>query len=71
VIYDSAAPYRTSSYCGVSNCVEVAPLPSGDIAVRDSKDRSLVQTFTVIEWDQFVMGVKAGEFDSTTLFTGR
>ncbi|WP_179798047.1 DUF397 domain-containing protein [Actinomycetospora corticicola] len=56
--------YRTSSYCGTSSCVEVAVLPSGDVHVRDTKDRSRPpHTFTAQEWSDFVRGVKAGEFD--------
>jgi hypothetical protein len=45
-------------------CVEVADLPDGSRAVRDSKDRSgPVLHFTPAEWQAFVEGVKLGEFD--------
>ncbi|GAB1693648.1 DUF397 domain-containing protein [Krasilnikovia sp. M28-CT-15] len=45
-------------------CVEVADLPDGGRAVRDSKDRGgPVLFFTAIEWRSFVEGVKDGEFD--------
>jgi hypothetical protein len=45
-------------------CVEVADLPDGSRAVRDSKDRSgPVLRFTPAEWRAFVEGVKLGEFD--------
>lgn len=45
-------------------CVEVESLPSGDIAVSDSKtDTNEALVFTPAEWDAFVAGVKAGEFD--------
>ena len=49
------------------NCVEVAPLPGGGAAVRDSKDpASPVLAFTAAEWEAFLGGVKAGEFDKLT-----
>lgn len=64
VTQDSAAPYRTSSFCGHSSCVEVAPLPNGDVYIRDSKDRAASpHRFDAQEWSDFVRGVKAGEFD--------
>jgi Domain of unknown function (DUF397) len=45
-------------------CVEVAALPGGAVAVRDSKDREgPVLRFTAAEWDAFIGGAKAGEFD--------
>lgn len=46
------------------DCVEVAFLESGQIAVRDSKNQAgPVLTFTPSEWDAFVAGAKDGEFD--------
>jgi hypothetical protein len=46
------------------DCVEVADLPDGSRAVRDSKDRSgPTLLFTPAEWQAFVEGVKLGEFD--------
>ena len=45
-------------------CVEVAELPDGGRAVRDSKDRSgPVLTFTREEWRTFIEGAKESEFD--------
>jgi hypothetical protein len=61
--------WRKSSYStGDSSggeCVELAPLPEGGVAVRDSKlgDQSPVVNFTQAELRAFVLGVKAGEFD--------
>jgi hypothetical protein len=46
------------------NCVETLKLPDGGRAVRHSKDPdgpSLI--FTSSEWDAFLMGARAGEFD--------
>jgi hypothetical protein len=50
-----------SSYSGGSggNCVEVAALPAGGTAVRDSKDANgPVLGFTADEWRAFVRDVK-------------
>jgi Domain of unknown function (DUF397) len=60
--------YQRSSFCAGGSCVEVAALDSGHIAVRDGKapDRP-PHIFTPIEWDAFVAGVVAGEFDRSTL----
>jgi Domain of unknown function (DUF397) len=55
-----------SSFSGTNGngCVEVAFLPAGGVAVRDTKNRALApHTYTAAEWDAFVAGVKAGEFD--------
>jgi hypothetical protein len=62
--------YRTASCCASGACVEVAALTGGRVAVRDSKDRSKPpHVFTQDEWDAFVAGVKAGEFDQARLTT--
>lgn len=45
-------------------CVEVATLSDGSVAVRDSKDPDgAVLRFTRGEMLAFVRGVRAGEFD--------
>jgi hypothetical protein len=47
-----------------SNCVEVASMADGGVAVRDSKHpEGSVLCFTASEWDAFVAGVRNGEFD--------
>jgi hypothetical protein len=44
--------------------VEVADLPGGACAVRDSKQPTgPVLTFTATEWAAFTAGVRAGDFD--------
>lgn len=59
--------YITSSAChGAGNCVEVALLPSGGVAVRDSKTGRTLE-FTPDEWDTFLKGVRAGEFNRDAL----
>jgi Domain of unknown function (DUF397) len=60
--------WRKSSFSGDNgnggSCVEVAFLPGGGAAVRDTKDRTLPpHRFTGAEWDAFLAGVRAGEFD--------
>jgi hypothetical protein len=56
--------FRKSSHSHHDACVEVAVLPSGTIAVRDSKDKARhVQLYSRLEWQAFVAGVKDGEFD--------
>lgn len=58
--------WRKASYSNTQggNCVEVAALPDGGMAVRDSKDPDgPVLTFTAGEWAAFIGGVKDGEFD--------
>jgi Domain of unknown function (DUF397) len=46
------------------NCVEVASMADGGVAVRDSKHPDgPVLRFTPGEWDAFVGGVRNGEFD--------
>jgi hypothetical protein len=62
--YLDGADFRTSSFCGGGGCVEVAPLPDGQVAVRDSKNLSQsAHVYTATEWREFIAGVKNGEFD--------
>ncbi|MFD6950211.1 DUF397 domain-containing protein [Nocardiopsis sp. TSRI0078] len=47
------------------NCVEVAALPDGDIAVRNSRDpQGPALVYTPAEIDAFVRGAKTGDFDA-------
>jgi Domain of unknown function (DUF397) len=63
--YDiSRAAWLTSRACNASACVQVAHLPGGLVAIRDSKDTAKpAHVFDSEEWAAFVSGVKAGEFD--------
>jgi hypothetical protein len=55
-----------SSFSGPSgpNCVEVAPLVGGGVAMRDSKDPAGVPLqLTAAQWQVFLRGLKAGQFN--------
>ena len=46
------------------NCVEVAPLPDGGAAVRNSRHRDgPVLVYTRAEMTAFLLGAKDGDFD--------
>ena len=46
------------------DAIEVARLPDGGAAIRPSNDPSVEpHVYTAAEWDAFVKGVDAGEFD--------
>jgi hypothetical protein len=53
-----------SSASSAAGCVEIAHLPGGGIALRDSKDRGRTpHVFSPHEWECFLTGAKNGEFD--------
>jgi Domain of unknown function (DUF397) len=54
-------PVRTSSFCSDGSCVGVA-LGADEVRVVDTKTEGAL-SFTAEEWQAFVAGVKAGEFD--------
>jgi hypothetical protein len=58
--------WRKSSFSGhQGNCVEVATLAAGEIAVRNSRfPTGPALVFTPAEWAMFVAGVEQGEFPS-------
>ncbi|HVV13937.1 DUF397 domain-containing protein [Amycolatopsis sp.] len=59
------ATWRKSKRSGaLGNCVEVAELPSGEIAVRNSRfPTGPALVYTRAEVEAFVLGAKDGEFD--------
>ncbi|MGH9210558.1 MAG: DUF397 domain-containing protein [Acidimicrobiales bacterium] len=59
--------WRKSSYSQEGNCVELAALPGGDVAMRNSKrPASGVVVFTRSVISAFLQGAKGGEFDDMT-----
>ena len=55
--------YKSSS-SAAGNCVEIAHLPQGGVALRDSKNPARQpHTYTRTEWDAFLTGAKNGEFN--------
>jgi hypothetical protein len=60
--------WRKSSFSGGNGsggCVEVAVLPGGEVAVRDTKDRGRApHRHSGEAWQAFLAGVRAGEFDA-------
>ncbi|MEV8635459.1 DUF397 domain-containing protein [Streptosporangium sp. NPDC051023] len=57
--------WRKSHFSNPSgNCVEMAALPGGGVAIRNSRDpRGPALIYTPRELDAFVQGVKEGDFD--------
>jgi hypothetical protein len=60
--------WRKSSFSGGNSggagCIEVALLPGGEIAVRDTKDRSLPpHRHSAPAWRDFLAGIRGGEFE--------
>ena len=64
---EPAQRWRKSSFSGSNgedDCVEVAFLPDGEVAVRDTKARSRApHVHRAAAWGAFLAGVRAGEFD--------
>lgn len=56
--------FKSSRSHGGKDCVEAAHLDNGHVGVRDSKNPAgPALVFTPGEWDAFIGGAKAGEFD--------
>jgi hypothetical protein len=60
----SGAQWRISSHsAGSGSCVELAALPGGHVAVRDSTDRARpALVFDADEWRSLVAGIADGQF---------
>jgi Domain of unknown function (DUF397) len=61
----TAASWVKSSRSGPTggNCVEVAALADGQVAMRNSRQpEGPVLVFTRAEWDAFLLGARDGEF---------
>lgn len=61
------AAYVESSHCNAGTCVDVAKV--GDrILVRDSKHPEVPPlSFTLAEWEAFLLGARNNEFDADVL----
>jgi hypothetical protein len=59
------AAWRKSSHSGYNgNCVELAPLDDGAVAMRNSRDpHGPALVYTRAEIAAFLAGIKDGEFD--------
>ena len=62
---DEDLTWVRSPHSGLNgNCVEVARLPDGQVAVRNSRDSAApAHIFTDAEWMAFLAGMKSGAFD--------
>jgi hypothetical protein len=59
------ARWQKSSFSGTSNCVEMAQLPNGEIALRSSRDpNGPALIYTRSEIDAFLQGARNGDFDA-------
>ncbi len=59
------ATWQKSSFSGTSNCVEMAKLPTGEVALRNSRDPygpALIYTRGEIE--VLLQGARDGDFDA-------
>lgn len=55
---------KVSSFCQDGGCVEVSKDVRGDyVAVQQTDTDSDVLVFARKEWEDFIKGAKAGEFD--------
>ena len=64
VIDQTKLHWFKSSFSAAGNCVEVAHMPGGGVALRDSKDCvKEPHVYTRGEWEAFLKGAKNGEFD--------
>jgi hypothetical protein len=55
---------KSSLSFALGNCVEIADLGAGNVAVRNSRHPGGgVLEFTPAEWQAFIGGVRKGEFD--------
>jgi hypothetical protein len=59
----STSVWRKSTFSQSNGCLEVAIQADG-VALRDTKDRNgPILVFSRREWEAFIGGVRAGEFD--------
>ena len=55
---------KSTACTGTANCVEIAVLPEGGHAMRDSKNPEAAHLqFGADGWTEFLSAARAGEFD--------
>jgi hypothetical protein len=54
--------WQKASYCAAGECVEVATNRDAVLVRNSTKPRRVVR-YSAEEWQAFLQGVKAGEFD--------
>ena len=60
----STDSFTKSSFSDDAGCVEVRRFDDGTVGLRDSKNTSkAAHIFTAREWQAFLAGARAGEFD--------
>jgi hypothetical protein len=60
----STHDWQKSSYSGeAANCLYIAAPDDGTIKLRESDDPAVIVTTTPEKLKEFILGVKAGEFD--------
>ena len=59
------ARWQKSSFSGTSNCVEMAQLPTGEVALRNSRDPDgPALIYTRAEIEALLQGARNGDFDA-------
>lgn len=54
--------WRKSSRCETNTCLEIG-VAEGVLLIRNSADPNTAVSFTASEWNAFVAGLDAGDFD--------
>lgn len=62
-MHPRSAGWRKSSFCAARDCAEISRQQNGIVALRNSRRPTKVLRYTADEWQAFVKGIKAGEFD--------
>jgi hypothetical protein len=59
------ARWQKSSFSGTSNCIEMAQLQTGEVAVRNSRDlNGPTLVYTRGEIETLLHGIRNGDFDA-------
>lgn len=61
--YGTEIIWQKATASGATDCVEVAALPNGTYAIRNSTDPTVIVHATASEMTAFAAGIRAGEFD--------